>query len=336
MPFEQLYTSPAIYEHIWSPILNTFDGVQTIYFSPSGLLHNIGVEYAVDDSGLEMNETIDFHRLSSTRQLLEERKAGELNDFVLLGGINYNLKGTSREVVPQGGLAYLPATAAEVEGVFSHLRKNNKNVECLEGDEASERNLHKITADGHHDVFHFATHGFYFSNGKEDSASFRDMDANVFHTVFSDTESIENSCEDFSLTQSGLFLAGANERLAGAKLESDDDGILYSSEITALPLKDTSVVVLSACGTALGDLSCSEGVFGVQRGFKLAGAEKLVMSLWKVDDEATKVFMEKLYAGLMESEDVETAFRDARMELRLSDAGKWDSPEYYNAFVLLK
>jgi CHAT domain-containing protein len=138
-----------------------------------------------------------------------------------------------------------------------------------------------------------------------------------------------------SLAQSGLLLAGANTTLLADAVEEDkDDGVLYASELATINLHKAKVLVLSACETALGDLSFSEGVFGLQRGFKLAGGKSIVMSLWKIDDMATMVFMCSLYNNI-KTMPLNEAFNAARMDLRMVDDGRWDNPEFYNAFILL-
>ena len=73
---------------------------------------------------------------------------------------------------------------------------------------------------------------------------------------------------------------------------------MTAAEIAGLDLSSTNIVVLSACNTALGEIT-SEGVWGLQRAFKQAGAQTIVMSLWQVDDEATSVFMQYLYEALL-------------------------------------
>jgi CHAT domain-containing protein len=90
--------------------------------------------------------------------------------------------------------------------------------------------------------------------------------------------------EDKALTRSGLLFAGANNALKGKPLpEGVDDGILTAQEISRLDLRRLDLVVLSACETGLGEIT-GDGVFGLQRGFKKAGAQSILMSRWKRSD----------------------------------------------------
>jgi CHAT domain-containing protein len=112
------------------------------------------------------------------------------------------------------------------------------------------------------------------------------------------------------LLLSGLALAGANRRAAAGA--DEDDGILTAEEIAALDLSSVEWAVLSACDTGSGDVESLEGVLGLQRAFRIAGARTVVMSLWPVDDRATRRFMEKLYGLRMrEGADVGTAMQGA-------------------------
>ena len=101
-----------------------------------------------------------------------------------------------------------------------------------------------------------------------------------------------------------------------------------------MDLSGTELIVLSACETALGDVS-SEGVFGLQRGFKKAGAQSLLMSLWKVDDTATQILMTEFYKGLTLGQSKREALLNAQKYLRQYQNGKYDKPEYWAAFILL-
>ena len=114
-----------------------------------------------------------------------------------------------------------------------------------------------------------------------------------------------------------------------------EDGVLYADEIANLNLSNVEFLVISACQSGLGDIAASEGVFGLQRGFKLAGVHSIIMSLWKVSDEATKILMSEMYKNIALGQSNREALFNAQMALRMAENGKYDSPEYWAAFVLL-
>jgi CHAT domain-containing protein len=88
--------------------------------------------------------------------------------------------------------------------------------------------------------------------------------------------------------------------------------------------------VLSACETALGDIKGTEGVFGLQRAFKMAGIKKMIVSLWQVPDKETAELMTSFYNYWLNGTEMETAFLFAQGEMR-----KKYSPYYWAAFVLI-
>ena len=146
--------------------------------------------------------------------------------------------------------------------------------------------------------------------------------------------------EDKALTRSVLFFAGANHALRSLNSPSDlDDGILTAQEISKLDLKGLDLVVLSACQTGLGDITQGEGVFGLQRGFKKAGAGTIIMSLWKVDDNATQMMMTQFYKNLCNGMDKHEALQMAQKSLReyKDEKGqtKYDQPLFWAGFIIL-
>ena len=131
---------------------------------------------------------------------------------------------------------------------------------------------------------------------------------------------------------SGLALSGANNAWKGNfDLQNVEDGILTAYEISQLDLSNTKLVVLSACETARGRIFPVDGVFGLQRAFKQAGAGSILMSLWKVDDNATATFMEYFYKFLFETNDRHEALKMAQDEVRK----QYPDPYYWAAWVML-
>ena len=132
------------------------------------------------------------------------------------------------------------------------------------------------------------------------------------------------------LMRSGIVLSGANEVWQRNDSLTTEDGILTSQEVSNLNLTNCKLVVLSACETGLGDIKGSEGVFGLQRAFKIAGAEDLIMSLWQVPDKETAEFMELFYKNLTKLKDISIAFNTTQKSMRK----KYD-PFYWAAFTLV-
>jgi CHAT domain-containing protein len=136
------------------------------------------------------------------------------------------------------------------------------------------------------------------------------------------------------LLLSGLVFAGANRQLASAR--GNDTGILTAEEVVALDLQGTEWVVLSACDTGLGAITRSEGVLGLRRAFQIAGARTVIMSLWSVDDAATRAWMRGLYeARLQQQLSTADAVRAAGLRLlrQRRAAGQSTHPFYWAAFV---
>ena len=151
--------------------------------------------------------------------------------------------------------------------------------------------------------------------------------------------------EERALVRSGLLFSGANHALNGNPIKGGiDDGVLTAKELANIDFRKLNLAVLSACQSGLGDVT-GEGVFGMQRGFKKAGARTLLMSLWKVDDKATAILMREFYHNLIIGKSKYEALRNAQKYLRnyqevnedMSNkkTKKYSSPYYWAAFVLL-
>ena len=143
------------------------------------------------------------------------------------------------------------------------------------------------------------------------------------------------SIEDKSMTRSGLLFSGCNHAIHHEHIpDGEEDGILTAQEISMLDLRGLDLVVLSACQTGLGDIVSGEGVFGLQRGFKKAGAKTIIMSLWNVNDESTMKMMTSFYHHYLEGLPKEEAFYKAQEELRKDCPSQQERPDWA-AFILL-
>jgi CHAT domain-containing protein len=126
--------------------------------------------------------------------------------------------------------------------------------------------------------------------------------------------------------RSGIALAGVNAWSANVPVpEEMGDGLLNAAEVARLDLRDTELVVLSACSTALGDVHAGDGVAGLLQGLRLAGARTIVAALWQIPDEATAQLMEAFYRALIEQprQAVPEALKTAQSALRKTGKPAW-------------
>jgi Uncharacterized protein conserved in bacteria len=322
---------------VWKPLLQELEGVKNIYFSPSGALYNIGIEY------LPGMEDYNIYRLSSTRELVKGNETITGNRAVLYGGLDYyaEFDTTSRnQTMPdyafvehadvrsmdlRGGKQFLKHTKDEVVVINNELNKANWTCQLDTLSLGTEESFKSLSGKKVN-TLHIATHGFYYTQEEADNTGYKFLQ---FDNRFT-------SVEDKSLTRSGLIMAGANHILEGEELPDNvEDGILTAKEIADVDLRGLDLVVLSACQTGLGDISQGEGVFGLQRGFKKAGANSILMSLWEVEDEATQILMTQFYKNLVSGQSKHQSLKSAQRYLREYNAGQYNKPEYWAAFILL-
>jgi len=342
----------TLYELLWKPLEKELDGVQTIYFSPSGLLHRLNLAAIPINLDSVLGDRYQLVELGSTRQLVVPATVKPAaNDAVLFGGISYGSNSTamsqanaaldSISIASRGELSFantdstlrvgtwsnLPFTEREVGNVEKTLKSAGFQPETRKGYAATEEIFKSIGAGGKPSprVLHLATHGFFFPDPKSAVSSERVSGEQVSTFKLS----------DHPMIRSGLILAGGNHAWATGKplREGMEDGILTAYEISQMNLSNTELAVLSACETGLGDISGNEGVFGLQRAFKIAGAKYLIMSLWQVPDQETSVFMTAFYRHWLEGKkSIPDAFRATQRDLR----ERFVNPYQWAGFVLVE
>lgn len=336
----------TLYELIWQPLEPHLQGVKTIYFAPSGLVHRLNLSAIPLSPDSVLADRYHLVQLGSTRQLVVATGITPAqNDAILFGGIRYEADTTalaSAGIAPdngaitsRGGISfaytdstfrggawnYLPFTEKEVKALSSILQKNGVQIETRSGHQATEESFKSIGAHKKPSpkVLHIATHGYFFPDPERKR--------NEAEPVF--------KMSDHPMIRSGLLLAGANHTWqTGKPLKPGmEDGILTAYEISQMNLSNTELVVLSACETGLGDIQGNEGVYGLQRAFKIAGAKYLIMSLWQVPDQQTSLLMSTFYKKWLEEKmPIPEALQAAQQALR--EAGL--DPFYWAGFVLVE
>lgn len=323
------FSSPALYDMVWKPIEKEMENVRAVYFSPAGELHRIAVEYAPVADGEFICGKYDLYRLSSTRQLVAYTGIAETvrdgNTAVLYGGLDYEAApsdivadgnrhaGKSERgihdfypaipadsLIARGPVVSLPATRLEVDSINSIMKNSHWDVRTFTGSLGTEASF-KALSGQLKSVIHVATHGFY---GKDDRENI------IMPEIFSYGN---RYVEDKAMARSGLLFAGAAN--AWQMPDTVDNGILTAQEVSALDLRGLDLCVLSACETGLGEIS-GDGVFGLQRGFKKAGAKTLLISLNRVYDEATGLLMTEFYRNYLSGMSKVESLKSAQQYLR--------------------
>jgi CHAT domain-containing protein len=315
-----------LYQKIWQPLEPFLNDVKTVYYSPSGLLHKVSFAAICKTQDVFLSDVYNFRQMGSTGNLAFESKTefGALENFLLMGGVNYNSDSTEKKVWD-----YLPGSLSETNTINKYLVNKKYGVNYFQSDNASESIFkEKVSSSS---IVHIATHGFFFPDPEQIVVEMQSENEDVTFrgtTNYANWSFVNNKNP---LMRSGIVLANANDVWQRNPLAEGEDGILTAQEVSNLDLRNTKLVVLSACETGLGDIKGSEGVFGLQRAFKMAGVKYLIMSLWQVPDKETSEFMILFYKNLIKLKDIPMAFQKTQKVMR----EKYD-PYYWGAFVLIE
>lgn len=362
LQIENLYSgnNHQLYRLVWQALEKELSAVKTVYYSPAGLLYKIAFNaLPTGREGELLSDKYNLQLVSSTREIVRLKKEpaalSDKDTIAVYGGLTYDLQQQAlaafrpgKQVPEQGkrfdisrfrraytkqsdtksrgGFSewvYLPGTAAEAQQIVSYLNLKHAQYKYYTTNQGSEESFKQLSGT-QTSVIHLATHGFFLP----------DVENKVVEDIVQRLGGAGENASESPLLRSGLVLSGANRQWLTKQFDAADigeDGILTADEISRLNLTKTRLVVLSACETGLGDVKNSEGVFGLQRAFKLAGVESLIMSLWKVPDEATAELMTTFYQQWLAGESKQSAFKTARQKVR----EKYKSPYYWAAFVMM-
>jgi len=317
-----------LYNLIWKPLEEELKGATKVFASPTGLLHKISFSALAKNSDTFLSDLYDIEIMASTGKIAIPTSINfnKESTTTLFGGIDYNSDSTSKVIWD-----YLEGTLEETIAIEKALKKQKQNYNYFTGNKATEEQL-KSSAETSN-IIHIATHGFFYPDPdkikeettKEEVAmdiTFRGGNTGMGMNTFVNSRN--------PLMRSGLAFAKANDVWSHTDIEGED-GVLTAEEVATINMQNTDLVVLSACETGLGDIKGSEGVYGLQRSFKMAGVRYLIMSLWQVPDKETVEFMTSFYKHLNKTNDIKKSFSLTQKAMRK----KYD-PYFWAAFVLIE
>lgn len=300
---DALLTGTA-YKLLWEPIEKLLPkGVQALYFSPDGIYYRINIAALYDVKQKEfLGDRYIVRYIASSRRLFLRASGGQKRPPAVIGNPQFYatpIQGSSnaprQKVLFTGGIPSLPAAEEEARGIAQIL-----GVEPVIGEKATEAFVKSLKSPR---ILHIATHGYFLEEAKNPMLS------------------------------GGILLAQAALWDSLYAPFGVEDGRLTAQEASTLNLLGTELVVLSACETALGTVK-GEGLYGLQRGFLEAGAQRVMAALWPVDDAATRELMEAFYRRWQANPKLapEEAFSGVLKTFRQ----KYPQPYYWGAFVVMQ
>jgi CHAT domain-containing protein len=319
-----------LYQLIWKPLMPHLVGVKEIHLSPDGLLNQLSFEALLSSSESEKRliSKYKLHYYSTLKNFVLPALASDRQkntQVMLLGGANYGAEANSND---EKSFNYLKGTKEEVSTLAAAFTDARWKVQLLTGDNALEQKVKKVEGITSPRVIHLATHGYFYPPPTDYK---KQVDVWI-----NDKNAYQHRIQqhEHPLYRSGLVLTGANLTWTGRPKGTLDlnDGILTAYEVAMLDLYGTELVVLSACETGRGESSETEGVYGLQRAFKQAGVDKLIVSLWKVDDEVTKKFMTCFYKNYLSGLSVNEALVNTKITMQKI----YSNPYYWAAFILIE
>lgn len=288
-----------LHDAVMQPITERLGDARRLFIVPDGDL-NLVPFGALYDGRHYLIEKYTLHYLSTGRDLLRSWEPARTHDDTVVVVAN-----------PTG--ANLPGAEVEaklLESLFPH-------VHIVLHDAATETGLQRRTQPW---IAHIAAHGFFSVPGTDPK-----LQAEMVELMTSMPLSempFSPVRLDNPMLHSGLLLASSVD-------ENTADSRLTAYEISGWDLRGTELVVLSACGTGLGELRAGEGVLGLRRAFAMAGAQTQVMSLWDVPDSTTARLMEAYYRKLLDGKGRAEAMQEVQLEMLRSEEhhlpGDWAS-----------
>jgi len=320
------------YNQFWRDIQAKLEGVEKVFISPDGAYNQLNLNtLKIPTEEVYLVDKLDIVMLTSTKEILEADESNTNKDALLFGNPKFainvdvnsleelNLDEQTDRWIKNVYFTELPGSEREINNVASQLESENWKVKTYLADAAEEENIKKVKQPA---ILHIATHGFFVPSEEEENQEKRRINLNQGEEIN-------------PMLRSGLVLAGVTDYFSNVSTGNTrkEDGILTAFEAANLALEGTQMIILSACETGLGAVRSGEGVYGLQRAFKIAGARVILMSLWKVDDNATQELMRLFYEEWLNSQNPRESLKIAQQKLR--EKAGYEHPFFWGAFTVI-
>ncbi|MCI4667249.1 MAG: CHAT domain-containing protein [Bacteroidia bacterium] len=308
--------SQSLWQLIWHPLLSILKGSKKIFLSLDGQLSLFNFNTLLNSqNGKYLIEEHELIYVDSLRSIVSRRKkitSSKLKNCLILGDPDFGKAQFT-------DLNTLPGSRQEALDIFQVLRKWGLSTELYLGADARKET---ILESGSPDIIHIATHGIFV---RPESKPMAQIEAIKINNISSQSRhswlNIEEA--DNPLLNSGLALAGANESLKNW---------LMAYEVANLALPNTQMVVLSTCESGLGKVENGEGVYGLQRAFRVAGVNTLVFSTHAVSDMATQQLFSVFYQLLSQGSSKQTALKMAQLAVKQN----FPNPKDWGGFIMIE
>lgn len=306
-------------EHIWRFLLDGFSGYSNIYFSTDGFLNNVGIEYLNFEDGTAVSSLFNLHRVF---HLSDIKPAAHIGDHIVAIGVSdHNSPIGEGETIDRGSWTDLPNVAYEMLLITDRLK--HMNPQLLFNDDATEQSFKMLSGSGV-STLHISTHGFFRSE-------------QMLNDAIADSDNYDYNIARRFLSSgiapiSGLVMRQGNISWQIPEILDESDDLLTAEEIQLMNFPNLRLTVLSACDTGLGNID-EEGVWGLQRAFRIAGTKSLICSINKVDDYWTAQFMDAFYEQAAQGKTIYDSFHKAQRWLRHELP---DNPEIWSSLILIE
>lgn len=336
-----IYSQDNLYNLLFSGYDNYLNNnITKLYIIPDGDLYKVSFPALRLPNDSFLIETKDVVLLNDVKSIYKINRnifqSNEINtNSLFFGGIDYRSFLESKKTMEptkklayvllnkrstKKNLEYLPGSLTEATELSNLFLKQGYDNTLITGKHATEQMFYSMVESKKPTIIHIATHGYFIERNMLDDNSIKKIDKNINN----------------NLLYNGVFMSGSEHTWNQGEIRFDlNDGLLSGLEVSRTNLTSTELVVLTSCYSGGGAIIEGDGVYGLQRGFRLAGVNNILYALWEIDDDLTINFIKNFYSNLINSGDVQESYNKViRGKLYLDQYR--DTPCIWAGFTLFK